>query len=197
MVTSLTSISDGRSSLRWTVISTVFAVCGVIGSLWLTLGMNLKACPLCLYQRAFMMSAAAVLLIGILTEIRHSLVLPLLALPAVVAGLGVAGFHEYLEQTGKLECPLGLFGIGTAPQQSLAAFVALFAVLMLPQFQRQATGARPMLAGGAVLLGLLLAIGTIKSAPPMPAAPGEPYKQSPDICRPPYRPAAPEAEGRP
>jgi hypothetical protein len=37
-------------------------------------------------------------------------------LPLAVAGLGVALFHEYLELTGKLECPSGVMGVGTAPR---------------------------------------------------------------------------------
>jgi hypothetical protein len=38
-----------------------------------------------------------------------------------------------------------------------------------------------------VLLGLVLAWGCVASAPPMPPAPKEPYKQPLDICRVPFR----------
>ena len=176
------------SRLGWTVVGTVLAVCGVAGSLWLSLGMNLKACPLCLYQRAFMASAAAVLVLGLLTEIRKSRILPLLALPATFAGLGVAVFHEYLELTGKLECPAGLFGIGSAPQQSVAVFLILAAALLIP-FMRPGNGVKPWQVAVAAVLGVMIALGTIKSAPPMPAAPTKPYDQPLEICRPPYQPA--------
>jgi len=135
-----------------------------------------------------MASAAAVLVIGLLTEIRRSTILPLLALPAVFAGLGVAVFHEYLELTGKLECPAGLFGIGSAPQQSAAAFLILAAALLIP-FIRPGNGVKPWQVAIAAVLGVLMALGTIKSAPPMPAAPTKPYDQPLEICRQPYQPA--------
>ena len=182
-----TAGSEQAGSIRWTAVCTVLAVCGVVGSLWLSLGMNLKACPLCLYQRAFMASAAAVLLTGLLTDLRRSTILPLLALPAVFAGLGVAGFHEYLEMTGKLECPAGLFGVGSAPQQSVATFLILAAALLF-SFVRAGNSAKPGQVAFAAVLGVMIAFGTIKSAPPMPAAPTKPYDQPLEICRPPYQP---------
>ena len=104
-------------SLIWPPL--LLAVLALAGSLWLSIGMKLKACPLCLYQRAFVMGVVAVFGMGVLTGHRHRVVLNLLALPLAAAGLGVAVFHEYLELTGKLECPAGVMGIGTAPQQSL------------------------------------------------------------------------------
>jgi disulfide bond formation protein DsbB len=182
----------GKDAAGWNALAALVAVGGVVGSLWLSLGMGLKACPLCLYQRAFLMSAAAVLIVGLLTEIRRSAILLLLALPAVAAGLGVAAFHVYLEQAGRLECPEGVFGLGSAPQQSLAVFAVMTVVLFIPQFNRRIAGASAALASGAALLGIVLAYGAILSAPPMPAVPSEPFQQPPDVCRPPYRaPAAP------
>src|SRR5436853_4078529 len=96
--------------------SLLIALMVLAGSLWLSIGMKLKACPLCFYQRTFVMGVVAVLGIGLLTGGRHRAVLNLLTLPLAVAGLGVAVFHVYLELTGKLECPAGVLGIGTAPQ---------------------------------------------------------------------------------
>ncbi|MCH8830219.1 MAG: disulfide bond formation protein B, partial [Planctomycetes bacterium] len=96
-----------------TGIALSVAVVGTLGSLWLSYGMGLKACPLCLYQRTFIMGVVAVLLIGLLTPVLRSPLLCLLALPAAVGGLGVALFHEYLELAGKLECPDGILGVGT------------------------------------------------------------------------------------
>src|SRR5438445_131739 len=97
------------------------ALVASLGSLWLTLGMELKACPLCLYQRACVFAAAAALGIGVLMRERGEAGVCLVALPAAVAGLGVGVFHNYLEYSGKLVCPKGIAGIGTAPQQALAA----------------------------------------------------------------------------
>src|SRR5260370_28182029 len=66
------------------------------------------------------MGVGAVLGIGVLTGERHRAILNVLALPLVVAGFGVAAFHVFLELTRKLECPSGVMGVGTVPQQSLA-----------------------------------------------------------------------------
>lgn len=187
----MTEVANSNSpfNYRCTVIAALLSVFGVAGSLWLSIGMHLKACPLCLYQRAFVMSAAAVLLVGLFTEIRRSASLPLLALPAVVSGLGVAAFHEYLELTGKLECPAGLFDVGSAPQQSLAVFLAVLVVLVVPTTRFFVSGIKPWQFAFVIAIGTLIAIGTIKSAPPMPPAPTKPYDQPLEICRPPHRPA--------
>jgi disulfide bond formation protein DsbB len=82
-------------SLVWP--SLLVALVALAGSLWLSVGMGLKACPLCFYQRTFVMGVVAVLGIGLLTGQRHRGVLNLLALPLAVAGFGVAAFHVFLE----------------------------------------------------------------------------------------------------
>jgi hypothetical protein len=111
------------------------------------------------------------------------------ALPLAVAGLGVALFHVSLEIGDKLECPTGLLGLGTAPQQSLVLFALLLllvgAVIVLNGgwSASQATGAI-----GGLVIGALLAWASSISNPPMPPAPKEPYTKAPDICRPPFRP---------
>jgi disulfide bond formation protein DsbB len=164
-------------------------VLALAGSLWLSIGMHLKACPFCFYQRTFVMGVVAVLAVGVLTGPGHRAVLNLLALPLAVGGLGVAVFHEYLEQTGKLECPSGIAGIGTAPQQSLAALTLLFVLVMIGVIRSWLFGERrPLTAGAAVVLGLLLAWGALASSPPMPAPPTAAYTTPPDICRPPFQP---------
>src|SRR5262245_27050363 len=161
------------------------AVAALAGSLRLSIGMNLKACPLCFYQRTFVMGIVAVLGIGMLLARQYRGVLNLLALPLAVGGFGVAAFHVYLELTGKLECPAGVFGWGTAPQQSLAALAVLLALLGVGAVRGGPFGAA---AAGAVVLGALLAVASVVSAPPPPQAPAKPYEQAPDVCRPPYRP---------
>jgi disulfide bond formation protein DsbB len=160
------------------------ALLALAGSLWLSLGMGLKACPLCFYQRTFVMGVVAVLGIGVLTGQQHRTVLDLLALPLTVAGFGVATFHVFLEMTGKLECPAGVIGVGTAPQQSLAALTLLL-VLVIIGVARSGKANKVALVG-AITLGLLLAFGSVVSAPPMPKIPTKAYETPLDMCRPPF-----------
>lgn len=167
------------------IAALVVALVGSVGSLYLSLGMGLKACPLCFYQRSFVMAVAAVLLVGWLSGRAASDVLCLVCLPLAVAGLGVAAFHEYLVLAGKLECPLAILGLGTAPAQSLAVFIALTVAVGIGAL---GIGAIRSLgpAAAAVGLGLAMAWGSIASAPPMPPAPTKPYDQPLEMCRPPF-----------
>jgi hypothetical protein len=180
------------ASAGWDWAALALACAGLAGSLSLSWGLALKACPLCFYQRAFVMGLVAVLGVGLLAGAARPGRLALLALPLAVAGLGVACFHVWLELAGKLECPAGLLGRGTAPKQSLAVYVALTALLALSALRGPAgPGALAGLAGGA-LLGALLAAASCTSNPPMPPAPKAPYTTPPEVCRPPYRaPAEP------
>jgi disulfide bond formation protein DsbB len=164
----------------------VIAALALIGSLWLSVGMGLKACPLCLYQRTFVMGVVAVLGIGVLTGPGHRNVLNLLALPLAVAGFGVAAFHVFLELTSKLECPGGVMAVGTAPQQSLAVQTVIL-ILVSVGVARSSHACLPS-SVGAVLLGFLLAGSSVVSAPPMPPVPTKAYEQPLDMCRPPYHP---------
>jgi disulfide bond formation protein DsbB len=167
----------------WTWTAFALAVLALAGSLWLSIGMHLKACPLCLYQRTFVMGVVGVLAMGLLTGARRAEVLELAGLPLATAGLAVAVFHEYLELTGKLECPKGLLNLGSAPQQSLAAILVL--VILLLGAIRNKVGA--IFALSAIVLGVLFAIGAVASAPPMSPA-SKPYETPLDVCRPPYHP---------
>lgn len=179
----------GASALKWTVAALVIALAGVGGSVWLSVGMGLKACPLCFYQRAFVMAVAGILLTGLLTAARNSALPHVFALPAAIAGLGVAVFHVWLEVTGSLECPLGLFGVGTAPQQSLAVFVLLLIPLATTAIRQRRGGEYGVVAiVSAVVFGALLCVAAISSAPPLPSAPDEPYDSAPVVCRPPHQP---------
>jgi hypothetical protein len=145
--------------------------------------MGLKACPLCFYQRTFMMAALAVLAIGLVTDRSQAGLLSIVSLPLAVAGWGVAAFHEYLVVSGKLECPPGLLGLGVAPLQSLAMFSLLTVVIGL------GAGRRIILLAAGAVLGLALAWGCIASSPPMAPAPTKPYEGPLEICRPPFRPS--------
>lgn len=182
--------SPSKSSvLGWTACALAIALLGLAGSLWLSIGMGLKACPLCYYQRTFMMAVVGILLTGLLTPARTSALPNLLALPAAVGGLGVAVFHVGLEAAGKLECPGGLLGLGTAPKQSLAVFVLLLIPLAGAVVQgRKSTGSGGWAALTGVVAGALFALGGIKSAPPLPTPPAEPYDEPLIVCRPPYQP---------
>jgi disulfide bond formation protein DsbB len=177
-----TGVADG-----WAWVALVVSVAGLIGSLFLSLGMNLKACPLCFYQRTFMMSLVAVLTMGLVTGAVRPGRLGLLALPLAVAGLSVALFHVSLELRGKLECPAGVFGLGTAPQQSLAVFLALTGLLTVDLLSGPRGTARSWFGlTAAVVLGALLGFGSTVANPPPPAAPTQPYATPPEVCRPPY-----------
>jgi disulfide bond formation protein DsbB len=156
--------------LEWLALAIASVM--VAGSLHMSLGMGLKACPLCIYERTCAMGAGAVLLIGITGIAGASAGLSsLLALPLAVTGLGVAAFHVNLEATGVLVCPEGVLGLGHAPTQSLAGFVILTGVL--------GAAARPAVTGAggarrllgtfiAVIAGAALAWACIASAPPLP-----------------------------
>lgn len=167
--------------MTWAIIAVALAAIGTLGSLYLCLGMGLKACPLCFYQRTFIMSAVAVLSVGLLVDRSRADLLCLLCLPLSVAGLGVAAFHEYLVLAGNLECPMAIFGIGTAPVQSLAVFLLLTASVAMGSIRSAGSIA------GSFVLGLLLVWGCVASAPPMPPAPAKPYDQPLETCRPPFK----------
>lgn len=132
--------------------------------------------------------ALAVLAVGLLTGPHHHAILNVLSLSMAVGGVGVAFVHVYQEQAGKLECPLGVIGIGTAPQQALVPQSMLLLVLVVGIVRCRAFDDRPLSASlGAVLLGLLMAVASVTSAPPMPPVPTKPYGTALDMCRPPFR----------
>jgi hypothetical protein len=181
----LPGIGSGTSGLTWAAMVVALAALG--GSMSLSLCLGLKACALCFYQRAFVMSFVGVLGMGWVGGAVRLGRLSLLALPLATAGLGVALFHVSLEMRGKLECPLGILGLGTSPQQSLAAFVLLFGLLLVDAIRAPKEGAAPWIAlAGAVVLGAVLALGSCTANPPPPPPPKEPYAKPPDICRPPF-----------
>ncbi len=168
-------------------LTLLVALGAVAGSLALSMILQLKACPLCFYQRTFVMGVVAILLVGLLAGVRPLGRLAVLALPLALAGLGVAGFHVYLELSGVLECPKGLYGLGTAPQQSLAAYSVLTLLLLVLLAMEMASLHAGWALGVGVLLSVGFAVGCIKSSPPLPKAPSKPYETPLDICRPPFR----------
>src|SRR5262249_60461665 len=126
-----------------------------------------------------MMSLVAVLGVGLLAGAAGRGRLALLALPLAAAGLGVALFHVSLEARGQLECPAGVLGLGSAPQQSLAAFGLLTTLLLLDLLRGPGgPGVRAAAAGG-VALGVALAGASLFSHPPQAGPPGPPPPQAP------------------
>jgi hypothetical protein len=171
---------------RFVALLALMSLVGVVGSLYLSMGMGLKACPLCFYQRSFAMAAFGALALGACAkggEARSLAVV--IALLATLAGLGVAGFHVYLEAGKTLECPAGALGIGSAPQQSAAFFVVMLLMLALSLKGAGAGGGTLLLA---VLLGAAFAVGSVLSAPPIVKRdkPYDPVKEPLVICRPPF-----------
>ena len=175
-------MSESRPALP-TVAALVAALVSVAGSLYLSLGMGLIACPLCFYQRTFAFAVLGVLILGVFTRARESGYVNLMAfLPAVAGGL-VAAFHTYLEATGKLVCPKGIAGFGSAPQQSLAAYVLILACLvpgLAIDMRRKGMSVAPV--GWSLLLGGAFAYGCLVSAP---AASMPPAEKRPFMCHPP------------
>jgi disulfide bond formation protein DsbB len=172
-----------------TVAALGAALVGSLGSLYLSIGMQLLACPLCFYQRSFILATFGVLGIGLLARPRGPVSVCLMALPLALAGLGVAIFHVYLEVSGKLECPPGILGLGTAPQQSLAVNVILAVLLALALaagLARRVEPGAPAILGGAAILGVAFAVGCVLSSPP--AAPRDPAKVG-RMCQPARPPA--------
>jgi len=111
---------------RWAeALAGVFALVAAGGSLYLTLGERLIACPLCLYQRMAAMSVAVSLIAGWLFVQPPGRGLSVLAFPLGVCGLTVAAFHVWKEWSQAMVCPMGLWDLGTAPQQSLVLFLTI------------------------------------------------------------------------
>ena len=176
--------AKGSAILTW--LACLVALAASAGSVYLSMGMGLKACPLCFYQRTLVMGVFCVLLVGLVTGAPRS-GLCLLALPLAAAALGVAGYHVYLEFTGALECPQGIRDIGTAPQQSLAAQALLTLLLVLGVLSGpdKATALTGLIATG--LLGAGFAVALILSTAPQPPPP--PPTTPIEICRPPAKTA--------
>jgi disulfide bond formation protein DsbB len=181
-----------KSTALANVVSLALAGVATTGSIYLSVGLGLKACPLCFYQRSFAIAVLVVLGMLIWLEGLRSMRACLVTLPLTMSGLGVAAFHVYLVQNGKLECPPALFGWGDGPIQSLS----IFAVLTIVCLTGACSTRRAEVRGGwpTILAAMIVGVGTawvcIASAPPLPPTPGQPYdpiKQPFDMCRPPFR----------
>lgn len=188
---------QGHACPCWHYAALGLSCLGVLGALGLTWLEGLTACPLCFYQRVFLMGALGALVVGALVPDLRPGRASLFALPMAMGGFAVAVFHVNLELSGRLECPRGLFGFGTAPVQSLVTFLVLLLLLGADMIEARKTGhGIPAIGLGAGVLGLLFAIGLIFSGPPMPVYSDDPGFQkrfkydlaSPVECRPPAPP---------
>jgi disulfide bond formation protein DsbB len=177
-----------KNSFTWAAFFT--ALLALTGSLLLSWQLNLKACPLCLYQRTFVMGVVGLMCVGLCVGGLRPGLLSLLALPLACGGLAVAGFHMYLVQTGVLECPQGLFDLGLAPLQSLIILALLTGLLLTDIIRSGSAGHFSWLAIlTPAILGVLLGFAAIRSAPPLPPVPsaGYPKPVNEDGCRPVFR----------
>jgi hypothetical protein len=184
-----------------------FALVATAGSLWLTLGLELIPCPLCFFQRVFVLALTAVLLVGLFAGAPRSGYLSLVTLPLTVAALGIAGIQVYLEYTGGLECPEGAIpaayrtfreeddiykqieDVITPPRESLAVLVLLFLTQVIDLIRSRTRGGYgwgALLA--ALIVGALLATGTYMSRGTKPINPAKDTtlkKGELNGCRPP------------
>jgi disulfide bond formation protein DsbB len=178
--------------MAFALLALILSAGAVAGSLYMSWEMGLKACTLCFYQRAFACGLVGVLAVGVLAFRDQGAKLCKVALPLAVAGLGVAGFHVWLGWTSwpregaewYLACPAGIEGIGTAPQQSFAAFALITAVLLIGAVGEIGASGR---GGAALVLALVLgaggAVASLRANPEM-AAP-KPLPSTPlDTCQP-------------
>lgn len=177
--------SGADPKILWLRGALFVSVVGVVGSLYLSLQMDLKACPLCLYQRAFLMAVAAILGLGLALPGVPSAGLTPLALASAVAGGGIATFHTYLDAAGILECPAGITSVLVAPQESLIVFGLVVILLFGDLFHQRAYVMQGM---GAVLLGVVFTSTCIRATPPVPT-PTSPYDSAKklDGCRKVYK----------
>lgn len=178
-------VETPRANLQslWLRCALFVSACGVVGSLYLSLEMGLKACPLCFYQRAFIMATAAILGLGLFMRGVPSAALTPLALASASAGACIAAFHLYLDLTQVLECPAGITGRITAPGESFAMYVLVLTLLLGDLFSRRIYVTHGL---GAMLIGFVFAVTSERATPKPPTPPG-PYTTELDGCRKVYR----------
>ena len=169
--------------ILWICAALFIAIIGVLGSLHLSITCGLQACPLCYYQRAFMMAAAGILLFAMFLPGVPSSAVSVLALAPATAGLCIAANHVQAEWTGVLECPKGITGALPVPQESLIVFVLLVSTLIGDLLHRRTY---LMQGAGAILLGYLFSTMCMNSVQRMDPPTRAYEKAEPDGCRKPF-----------
>nr|WP_110649496.1 disulfide bond formation protein B [Salinicola peritrichatus] len=89
-----------QASVRqWCLLGLLMCCFMMAVALYLQYGVGLEPCPLCIFQRVAVISAGVFFLIGAIHNPRHwgGIVYAVLALLAVLAGIGVAGRHVWLQ----------------------------------------------------------------------------------------------------
>ncbi|MCG7600406.1 disulfide bond formation protein B [Halomonas sp. McH1-25] len=89
-----------RASIRqWSVVGLAFCALMMGVALWLQYGVGLEPCPLCIFQRVAVLSAAAVFLVAAIHNPRGwgGSIYGVLGLAAVGGGIAVAGRHVWLQ----------------------------------------------------------------------------------------------------
>jgi disulfide bond formation protein DsbB len=162
------------------------ALVASLGSLWLTIGMDLEAGPLCLCQRTCVLVAVGILAVGLLMRDQIAGRVGAMAMPIAVAALGIGGIQVFLEYTGKLECPKGIMDVGSAPQQAVVAEAILLLFLLLSARTR-AAAAFTSIVMGAVVAWLLFATSPKLEVPTKAYNPGKLTK-----CRVPFVESTPK-----
>jgi hypothetical protein len=170
-------IHDDPVSTGWTWVALILALIGSAGTLYLsigehlTFGMDLDPCPLCFYQRTFMLAVAAVLLVGLFAGAQRSGYLSMITMPLTVAGLAIATIQVVMETNDELSCPKGalvqldeefrakddlhatLEKHDSPPRESLAIFALLFLVQVLDLLR---SGSRGGFSWGGLLAGIII-----------------------------------------
>jgi disulfide bond formation protein DsbB len=181
----------------WARLALFIAVVGVLGSLHLSLNTDpvatdgekiiyIKACPLCYYQRAFIMAVVGILALGMFISEIPAGAQAVLSLAPASAGGAVAAFHSYLVWSEKLECPGGITGMA-APYESFIDYALLIAVLLADLFHRRQFIIQGL---GAMLIGyVFFATGTREfEERNVPTPPTKAYpREQPEVCRVPYK----------
>ena len=126
------------SSVRFSLAtSTLIAVVATVWSLYFSLGLGLVPCELCWYQRILMYPLTVILGVAAL-ENRPGVYRT--ALPLSVLGVGIAGYHSWLQVSGGSgTCSIGggcsavqyqFLGL-SVPNLSLIAFVLVSLALVV------------------------------------------------------------------
>lgn len=176
---------------KWVIAAVTLSGLGVAACLYLSFGAGLVACPLCIYQRAFLMAAFGISLVGAVAGRGHTALVCSLLLPVAVMGIGIAAYHEYLIRSETIECPPGLLAMGSLPTQSLVLFslLSLAALMGVVRHGADAGLKRGAMIATGVIIGALVAWASVASAPPIPVR-KTPYDAVKDVfnnCRPVYK----------
>lgn len=123
-------------SRRLLTAATIVAIVATLGSLYFSEIANLVPCELCWYQRILMYPLVPILGVAAYEDRPR---VWLTALPLSVLGIGVAGYHSFLQESSGsgLTCTVGGCGsvqweyaIFTIPRLSLIAFILITGALL-------------------------------------------------------------------